>query len=160
MVERGLTNTLDTVQNYLALIRQNKRRLDMRTGPESIQIYREVSAFIHSCQFYLKSMPLSEVNLVMLENRAIALQGLILLNKKMRRWYKRRTEDFFEANYIDYIHYNVVQEIERKIDQVLFDITKINLHNLEHGIFTRNNSGHGSATHICHLRHRSLRGLS
>lgn len=82
MVERGLTNTLDTVQNYLALIRQNKRRLDMRTGPESIQIYREVSAFIHSCQFYLKSMPLSEVNLVMLENRAIALQGLILLNKK------------------------------------------------------------------------------
>ncbi len=125
----------------------------MRTGPESVQLYKETAAFIHSCQFYLKSLPLSEASMIMLENRAIALQGLILMNKKMRRWYKRKTEDFFEANYIDYVHFNVVQGIERKIDQVLFDITKINLHNLEHGRLIRNNNSHGATTRLRRLCH-------
>ena len=123
----------------------------MRTGPDSIQVYKEVSSFIHSCHFYLKSMPLSEASLVMLENRAIAIQGLVLINKKMRRWHKKKTEDFFEANYIEYVHFNVVQEIERKIDQVLFDITKINLHNLEHGNLIRNSRGNRAAAYVCDL---------
>jgi hypothetical protein len=154
IVQRGTSNTFEKIQHYLNLVKIYKKKTDLQTGPDSIQNYKEIASFLQSCQFYLKSVPLSEANFVMLEQKCIAMHGIVLLVKKMRSWFKQKFNDFFEANYIDYIHYNVVQPIDLRIDQVILDITKINIHNVESGQMIRNTHNNRKSKKICSFRDR------